>query len=226
VVVAPAITSAASAEFTTGPPSTFTVTTTGYPAATVTSSVLPAGMTIVDNSNGTATLLGTPAAGTAGTYTLTFTAANGVSPAATQTFTLTVDPVSVTPTLTTLAISAPANNVNTGATLQFAATGTDGSGSPIALGPVVWSLDPGSLGCVDQNGLFTAGNVGGATATVRATSGGHTAIETVTVNAVAVTHLTQVMAVQPVGDSQSITGFVVTFNGPVDPTTAQNVAGY
>ena len=38
------------------------------------------GVTFVDNGNGTATLSGTPAAGTGGTYPLTFTAANGVTP--------------------------------------------------------------------------------------------------------------------------------------------------
>ena len=48
-------------------------------------------MTFVDNGDGTATLAGTPAAGTGGTYALTITAANGVLPDATQTFTLTVD---------------------------------------------------------------------------------------------------------------------------------------
>ena len=49
-------------------------------------------MTFVDNRNGTATLAGTPAAGTGGTYALTITAANGVAPDATQSFTLTVGP--------------------------------------------------------------------------------------------------------------------------------------
>ncbi|HEY3701603.1 MAG TPA: pentapeptide repeat-containing protein, partial [Acidimicrobiales bacterium] len=40
---------------------------------------------------GTATLSGTPAAGTGGTYPITITAANGVNPGASQTFTLTVN---------------------------------------------------------------------------------------------------------------------------------------
>ena len=48
-------------------------------------------MTFADNDNGTATLAGTPAAGTGGTYPLTITAANGVGPDATQSFTLTVN---------------------------------------------------------------------------------------------------------------------------------------
>ncbi len=47
-------------------------------------------MTFVDNGDGTATLAGTPAAGTDGTYPLTITAANGMTPDATQSFTLTV----------------------------------------------------------------------------------------------------------------------------------------
>ncbi len=47
-------------------------------------------MFFLDNKNGTATLAGTSAAGTAGTYPLTFTASNGVLPDATQPFTLTV----------------------------------------------------------------------------------------------------------------------------------------
>ena len=51
---------------------------------------LPAGVTFVDHGNGTGTLSGTPAAGTAGSYALQFTAANGVGADAVQTFTLTV----------------------------------------------------------------------------------------------------------------------------------------
>ena len=48
-------------------------------------------MTFFDNGDGTATLAGTPAAGSNGIYPLTITATNGVSPDATQSFTLTVD---------------------------------------------------------------------------------------------------------------------------------------
>ena len=53
--------------------------TTGNPAATITESgALPSGVTFTDNGNGTATLAGTPAAGTNGSYPITITAANGV----------------------------------------------------------------------------------------------------------------------------------------------------
>ena len=55
------------------------------------SGALPSGVAFTDNGNGTATLSGTPAAGTGGSYPITITAANGVSPNATQNFTLTVN---------------------------------------------------------------------------------------------------------------------------------------
>ena len=74
-------TSAVTTTFMVGAPGTFTVTTVGYPAPAITSSgALPAGVTFVDNGDGTATLGGTPAGGTGGTYTLTFTAATAAPP--------------------------------------------------------------------------------------------------------------------------------------------------
>jgi hypothetical protein len=48
-------------------------------------------VTFKDNGNGTATLSGIPAAGTAGSYPVTIKASNGVGTAATQNFTLTVN---------------------------------------------------------------------------------------------------------------------------------------
>lgn len=102
---APSITSGNGATFTTGSAGTFTVTTTGFPTDTITDTnftgctqqTLPSGVTFTDNGNNTATLSGTPAAGTGGTYTVCVTASNGVGSAATQTFTLTVDqPAAIT----------------------------------------------------------------------------------------------------------------------------------
>ena len=88
---APAITSANSTTFTVGSAGSFTVTTTGKPAPAMTESgALPSPVTFKDNGNGTATISGTPATGTAGTYPITITANNGVGTAATQSFTLTV----------------------------------------------------------------------------------------------------------------------------------------
>ena len=89
VDVAPAITSANSTSFTSGSNGTFTVTTTGYPAPTITESgSLPIGLNFVNNGDGTATLSGT--ATTGGVYPITITAQNGVGSPAMQSFTLTV----------------------------------------------------------------------------------------------------------------------------------------
>ncbi len=89
---APAITSADNTTFTVGAPGTFTITTTGYPLPGISyTGTLPGGVTLTDNSDGTATLGGTPDAGTGGVYTLTFTASNGVSQDAVQSFTLTIN---------------------------------------------------------------------------------------------------------------------------------------
>ena len=70
---------------------------------------LPAGVTFIDNGNGTATLAGTPAAGTGGIYALTFTAANGVGARRPQTFTLTVNqaPAITSATATTFTVGVP-----------------------------------------------------------------------------------------------------------------------
>ena len=99
---APAINSVSSTTFTVGTAGSFTVTTTGSPAPSLTETgALPSGVTFKDNGNGTATLSGAPATGTAGSYALTFKAHNGVGTDASQSFTLTVNRCST---------SAPAMN--------------------------------------------------------------------------------------------------------------------
>ena len=86
------ITSTAVATFAVGQAGTFTVTTTGYPTCILPAPLtLPSGVTFTDNKNGTATLAGTPAAGSGGTYPFTINATNDVIPDATQSFILTVD---------------------------------------------------------------------------------------------------------------------------------------
>ena len=91
---APTITSAASLTITRGVLMTpFSVTTTGYPAATLTASGLPGGVSILSNGNGTATISGNPlTTDTAKTYRVTIHAANGATPNATQAFSLTLNP--------------------------------------------------------------------------------------------------------------------------------------
>jgi hypothetical protein len=94
----PTITSANTVTFTVGTAGSFTVTTTGYPSPAISKTgTLPAGLSFTDNGNGTATLAGTPAAGSGGTYPLSLTANNGVAPNATQTLTVTVmQPAAIT----------------------------------------------------------------------------------------------------------------------------------
>lgn len=98
-IIVVSITSAPSATFIAGTAGSFTVTATGSPAPALSETgTLPSGVTFVDNGNGTATLSGTPAAGTAGTYALALTASNGIAPDATQAFSLVVQaPAVVTP---------------------------------------------------------------------------------------------------------------------------------
>jgi hypothetical protein len=65
-------------------------TTAGTPTPALSlTGTLPVGVTLVGIADGTASLGGTPAAGTGGTYSLTLTATDSVG-SATQAFTLTV----------------------------------------------------------------------------------------------------------------------------------------
>ena len=83
VPTSPGITSAASTSFGVGDPGTFTVTATRLPDTHVDlrRDRFPRGVKLGDNGDGTATLSGTPSAGTAGTYVLTIrTRPTGSSP--------------------------------------------------------------------------------------------------------------------------------------------------
>jgi len=120
---APAITSGNAATFTVGTQGSFSVMSTGSPTAAITESgALPSGVTFVDNTNGTATLAGTAASGTSGSYPITITAANGVSPNATQSFTLTVNPATAAPAITSAAATTFA--VGTAGTFSVTTTGS------------------------------------------------------------------------------------------------------
>jgi hypothetical protein len=93
VDLAPHVTSLNYATFTKGVTGSFTVTTTGYPVPALSFSPagsLPAGVTFVDNDNGTATISGKPTV--SGTFTFWIEATNGVSPPGLESFTLTVKP--------------------------------------------------------------------------------------------------------------------------------------
>jgi YVTN family beta-propeller protein len=119
---APAITSADFASIGMRSPADVAVTATGIPASALTETgALPAGITLTDNGNGTATLSGTASAGTAGSYPVTITAANGVGSPATQAFTLHVTTAASAPAIT----SAPGAAATFGAVFGFTVT-TDG----------------------------------------------------------------------------------------------------
>jgi large repetitive protein len=118
---APSITSAVSTTFRIGVSGNFTVTTSGFSASSSTtlsfSGTLPTGVSFLDNGNGTATLGGTPAAGTAGNYPITIFANNGVLPSAEQAFTLTVSQAG-----TTTLLSSSQNPSSFGQPVTFTAT--------------------------------------------------------------------------------------------------------
>jgi len=91
VEVAPVFTSVNNTSLTVGSSSPFTFIATGNPAPTLSESGnLPSGIIFTPKSGGSATLTGTPAAGTGGVYDITVAAANGTTDA-NQSFTLTVN---------------------------------------------------------------------------------------------------------------------------------------
>ena len=152
-----AITSAASATFTGGTSGLFTITATGTPTPqTITESgTLPTGVTFTNDSNGSATLAGTPAASAGGTYMVTLTASNGVAPAVTQAFVLTVTQA---PAIT----SANTATVSSGAAFGFTVTAT---GTPTPTLAHTGALPPGIT--------FTAGSNGTATLAGTPTAAAH-----------------------------------------------------
>lgn len=144
----PVFTSSSTATFRAGSAGSFTVTTSGLPTVTTIteSGSLPAGLTFTDNGNGTATLAGTPSAGTGGTYPVTLGATNGVSPNGSQTLTIQVNQA---PAIT----ANPADQtVNPGTSTGFIAAA---SGVPAPT--VQWQRS--------TNGGVSYANIAGATST-------------------------------------------------------------
>jgi hypothetical protein len=131
---APSFTSGSSVSAQSGTALSFPVTTAGTPEPALSESgTLPAGVTFTDNGDGTASLAGTPAAGSGGVYPLTLTIDNGVGAPVTQAFTLTVDEQ---PSFT----SAATVRAQTGSPMSFPVT-TSGFPTP----------------SVDESGLLPAG---------------------------------------------------------------------
>jgi hypothetical protein len=141
----PAITSAAAATATVGHASSFVVRTAGFPTPAITETgLLPKGLKFTDNHNGTATISGTPAAGSGGRYSLTLKATN-VSGSAQQVFVLTVDqPPAIT--------SAAAATATVGHAFSFVVRTT---GYPIAAISETGALPKGLKLTDDHNGTAT-----------------------------------------------------------------------
>ena len=169
--------SAAATTFAVGSPGTFIVRTKGGPKPALTQSgALPAGVTFVDNGDRTATLSGTPAAGTGGTYPLVFTADNGSGTPVTQNFTLTVGQG---PAIT----SANATTFTVGVAGSFTVT-TTGTPTPAvtatgALPSAVTFTDNGN-GTATLAGTPGAGTAGTYPLTITATNSGGSATQNFT----------------------------------------------
>ncbi|HEY7158407.1 MAG TPA: immunoglobulin domain-containing protein [Gemmataceae bacterium] len=162
VQTAPAFTSANNASFTVGQSGSFLVKTSGSPAPTLTASgALPSGVTFTDNGNGTATLVGAPAAGTQGTYQFTITASNGVGSAVMQNFTLTVNPASVPPSSSQPpALQVPPLLALINEFLKWAETINADGTETVTYGLFGFTLITATY---DSSGNFVSGNVFGFT---------------------------------------------------------------
>jgi hypothetical protein len=149
----------------------FTVTTLyGYPVPTIsTTSPLPAGITLTDNGNGTATLSGTPSATAGGVYSITFEAANGLGAGG-------VGPGPVTQTVTWTVYQAP--------TLSGPATDTIAPG--LAMAPLTIDYQGYPAPVVKASGLpkgLSLVNNGNGTATISGTPVAGDTSSTVTITA-------------------------------------------
>ena len=173
-------------------------------------------MTFVINGDGTATLSGTPAAGTAGTYVLTISATNTLDP--TQTFTLTVDAgtamvTAVSPSTGSAAGGTVVTITGSGFT---GATGVDFGTVPatsftVVSNTVITADSPPGSGTVDVTVVTPAGNSPTSPA------------DHFTFNAAAGP---TVVSLVRFGFHMQPTTLVLTFSTALDPTSAQNVNNY
>ena len=169
ITAAPVFTSADNTSATSGSAmNTFTVTTTGNPTPTLSNTgALPSGVSFTDNGDGSATITGTPADGSAGSWPIVITATNGVAPDATQAFTLTVAAPAPAPTPTPTPQTPVGGCVATGGTNSIPTVGTKTLMKPScvtnarqAIGVAVTAkrrgdMRPYSLHCKKSNGKTT-----------------------------------------------------------------------
>jgi len=167
---APAFTSATAAGMTVGASTPFTITTAhAYPALTgiTLDGALPDGITFVNDQDGTAQLVGTPASGSGGVYPLTLTTVGGTTDVV-QHLTLTVDAAPVITSGTTAnfirgvdgsftivtAPSYPMPSLAIGGTLPAGLTFTDnGDGTATISGSTVVEPTTVSVSVTATNGV-------------------------------------------------------------------------
>jgi hypothetical protein len=212
VHVPPAITSANSATFTVGSNGTFTVRTTGNPTASLNAvGTLPGTVTFHDNSDGTATISGTPT-GSPASYPITITASNGVSPNAVQTFTLNV-----------VLVQAPAITSGNNVTFTIGSNGSftvNTTGSPNAALSKTGAL-PSAVNFTDNgNGTATisgtpgVGTAGNYPITITANNGVNpNAQQTFTLSVVAAPVITSFTATAPTITTGTSTTLTAVFSG-------------
>ena len=184
----PVITSRASVVFQPGAHDRFTVTATGSPAPKLTESgALPPGTSFNDNHNGTATISGTPPAGTQGNYQVEVTADNGAGAPVTQQLTITFNGA---PRIT----SRSSLVLEPGRYSSFTVSAT---GSPAPHLSVLGALPPGIAFRPNANGTATVYGTVPATAsgtyklTVTANNGiGSPAVQTLTIVLAVPAHIT------------------------------------
>ncbi len=171
----PVITSVNNATFVVGASNTFTVgTKTSRLTVNLSfTGALPAGVTFVANTNGTATLSGTPPPGSEGPYPITITASNGTLPNAKQTFTLTVQ--DAPPVLKAPAITSSASTtftVGTEGIFTARTTGTPTSSLTLTGTQPSWlSFIDNTDGTATFVGAPDPGSAGNYTFTITATNG-------------------------------------------------------
>ena len=232
---APAFTSGTTANFITGNPGSFPITTRGYPVTAITYSsipALPASFTLVDNHDGTATLSGTPLDGEGGIYTIDLIGKNSIGLDATQTLKVTIGQ---TPKIT----STGSVTFVEGKTGSFVITTT---GSPY---PAITYTDslPTGISLIDQgdgtallSGIPATGSASDFPITIHATNGiGNPDTQDFTLIVDISAGISQITSLPDTGDGQlvenehtlvQITQLGVVFNKGMNVIDAGNINNF
>jgi hypothetical protein len=227
------ITSGNTTTFTQGSAGTFTVTTGGSPTIALSETgALPNGVTFTDNGNGTATLAGTPASGSASSYPITVIASNAFGAVANQAFALNVNPPTPTPDFT-IASTPTSASVAAGsvATATISTTAVNGQQS-VALSST--GAPPGALVSFTPSTVTSGGSSSLQVTTASGTTPGlytitvtgtgnasgaptHSATYALTVTAAAAApHLVQTASGTETSSSTSLSGSFPTQTGGGD----------